>query len=41
VARKWEEDGPGKIDYSEKSGQQEVLIDLALLRPPLMSIFSC
>jgi len=23
VARKWEEDGPGKIDYSEKSGQQE------------------
>jgi hypothetical protein len=28
VARKWEEDGPGKIDYSEKGGQQEVLTSL-------------
>jgi hypothetical protein len=30
VARKWEEDGPGKIDYSEKSGQQEVLTSISL-----------
>ena len=31
VARKWEEDGPGKIDYSEgKGGQQEVLTSISL-----------